>query len=254
MARTIELLLTENVEALGIVGDVVKVRTGYARNFLLPRSLATTPSEELIKGLQAKRAAAEKDLADQRKHRTETIQKLAGYELTLERPCNDQGVLYAGVTQQEVAAALTAAGYPVRTRDVRLSEAIKRIDSYSVLVKFESELETTIKLWVVADRKLDGKDEKPDMDFDMEGNLIVPGSREERRDKERTERRAARQAERESAAKGEAAANPAAAPGTFAKPAKTTEASDATGDAPAKKATKIPRTDAKTDGKKPGKK
>jgi large subunit ribosomal protein L9 len=245
MARTVELLLTENVEALGIVGDVVKVRTGYARNFLLPRSLATTPSDELKKSLQAKRIEAEKHLAAQRQTRVETIEKLKGYELTLERSCNDQGVLYAGVTQQEIATALTAAGYTVRARDVRLSEAIKRIDSYQVLIKYETELETPIKLWVVADRKLDAKDEKPDMDFDSEGNLIVPGSREERREKARMERSAERAAAKE-AAKAEAmGVKPAgvAAPAPAAAPA-------AEGDEAPKKAKKIPRTDTKADAKK----
>ncbi len=172
MARSVELLLTDNVENLGIVGDVVKVRLGYARNYLLPRQLATEPSEELIKSLQAKRAEAEKQIAQQRAERATTIEKLTGYELHIERSCNDQGILYASVTQQEIAGALNAAGFKnVRPRDVRLNEAIKRVDTYNVHVKFETELETNIKLWVMADRKLD-LDEKDEMDFDMEGNLI----------------------------------------------------------------------------------
>ncbi len=64
MAKNIKLLLVENVEALGIVGDVVNVRIGYARNFLLPRSLATQPTDELVKSLAAKRAEAEKQVPD----------------------------------------------------------------------------------------------------------------------------------------------------------------------------------------------
>jgi large subunit ribosomal protein L9 len=173
MAKTVELLLTESVENLGIVGDVVKVRTGYARNFLLPRSYATTPSEELIKSLQAKRADAQKMLAEQRDLRAKTIERLAGFELTLERSCNDLGILYAAVTQREIAQALTGAGYPVRDRDVRLSGAIKRVDHYDIHIKYETELETHIKLHVKADRPLT-KEEKPDLEFDNEGNLIQP--------------------------------------------------------------------------------
>src|ERR1700733_12042981 len=111
MAKTVELLLTESVENLGIVGDVVKVRTGYARNFLLPNNVATTPSEELIKSLQAKRAQAQADMKAQRQMRTDTISKLTGYELNLQRACNDQGILYGAVTQQEISAALIAAGF-----------------------------------------------------------------------------------------------------------------------------------------------
>lgn len=178
--KSVELLLTESVENLGIVGDVVKVRTGYARNFLLPRSLATTPSQELINSLRAKRAEAERQLAELRKQRQEIISKLEGFEFQLVRSCNDMGVLYGAVTQQEIATSLTAAGYTVRPRDVRLSETIKRVGDYEVLVKYETDLETKIKLHVKPDRELE-KEEKADMDFDDEGNLIVPGQEGRRR-------------------------------------------------------------------------
>lgn len=156
MAKNIKLLLTESVEALGIVGDVVNVRIGYARNFLLPRNMATTPTDEAVKAVAAKRAQAEKELAELRKQREQLIKKLEGIQVTIQRSCNDLGHLYASVTQQEIAKALADAGHPgVRARDVRLHQNIKRVDTYDVHIKFESDLEATIKLWVVADRKLD---------------------------------------------------------------------------------------------------
>jgi large subunit ribosomal protein L9 len=156
MPKSVKLLLTENVEALGIVGDVVTVRTGYARNFLLPRSYATTPTEDAIKAVAKKREEAQRELAELRKQREDLIKKLEGIEITLQRSCNDLGHLYASVTQQEIATALEAAGHKgVRPRDVRLNQNIKRIDTYEVPIKFDSDLDATIKLWVVADRKLD---------------------------------------------------------------------------------------------------
>lgn len=182
MAKSIELLLTESIENLGIVGDVVKVRTGYARNFLLPRNAATTPSKELIESLKVKRAQAQAEMAQVRSERATTIEKLKGYELSITRACNDQGILYGGVTQQEISEALIAAGFGVRPRDVRLSGAIKRVDNYDIHIKFETELETDIKLHVKPDRVL-AKDEKPDLDFDMEGNLIEKKPGKDRGDK-----------------------------------------------------------------------
>ncbi|MFM9996476.1 MAG: 50S ribosomal protein L9 [Phycisphaerales bacterium] len=156
MPKNIKLLLTENVEALGIVGDVVTVRTGYARNFLLPREYATTPTEDAIKAVAAKRAEAERQLAELRRQREALVKKLEGVQVTLVRSCNDLGHLYASVTQQEIAAALGEAGYKgIRPRDVRLNTVVKRIDTYDVPIKFEADLEASIKLWVVADRKLD---------------------------------------------------------------------------------------------------
>jgi len=172
MARNVKLMLTENVEALGIVGDVVTVRIGYARNFLLPRELATQPSDEAIKAVAAKRANAEKELAALRKDREALTQKMDKAEISITRSCNDLGHLYGSVTQQEIATALAAAGFPgVRPRDVRLSTNIKRIDNYDIHIKFESDLESVIKLHVLPDRKIE-QEKREEMEFDNEGRLI----------------------------------------------------------------------------------
>ncbi|MCC6950793.1 MAG: 50S ribosomal protein L9 [Phycisphaerales bacterium] len=154
MAGSVKLLLVENVEALGIVGDVVSVKVGYARNFLLPRALATQPSDELVAKLAAKRADAQKQVALQRTKREQTTQKLQGVELELIRSCNDQGILYGAITQQDVATALGEKGFEVRARDVRLPGAIKRIDKYDIHMKLDSDLDATIRLFVKPDREL----------------------------------------------------------------------------------------------------
>lgn len=174
MAKNMQLLLTENVDNLGIVGDVVTVRLGYARNFLLPRELATTPSEELVASLAAKRAEAQKMLAEIRKQREAMIGKMSGLEITIEKPCNDQGILYGSISQNDLAAALKKVGYDVKPREVRIGQAIKRIDSYDIHVKLASDLESLVKLHVKADRHIEA-DAKEEMDFDNEGNLIEKG-------------------------------------------------------------------------------
>ena len=94
MARPVELLLTRNVENLGIVGDIVKVRAGYARNYLLPHALAEHPTDAKIDALKDARAKALAEIAAQRQLREETITKLTGVSIKLVRSCNDQGVLY----------------------------------------------------------------------------------------------------------------------------------------------------------------
>lgn len=172
MARNVKLLLTENVDSLGIVGDIVNVRIGYARNYLLPFGYATEPSDELISQLAEKRAQAEKQLAERRAQREEMIGKLNGQELTLIRACNDQGQLYGSVTQQDISAALKELGFAVAPREVRLPTTIKRIDTFDIHIKVDSDLEADIKLWVVPDRELD-VDEDDEMEFDNEGELIV---------------------------------------------------------------------------------
>ncbi len=161
MARTLELLLTENVEGSGIVGDVVKVRKGFARNFLLPRGYATTPSEEKIAQLKGKREEAQRELAEIRRQREALIAKLQGHEVALIRSCNDQGILYGGVTQQDLCDLLAGQGHVgIKQRDVRIGSVIKRVGEYEVHIKFEAELEASIKLHVKPDRKLDIDDRR----------------------------------------------------------------------------------------------
>lgn len=162
MAKSIKLLLTENVDNLGIVGDVVNVRVGYARNYLLPRGMATEPSQELIGQLAAKRAEAERQLAELRKAREGVVKKLEGLEITMQRPCNDQGILYGAVTQQEIAKALVGFGYEVKAREVRLPQTIKRVDRYDIRVKLDSDLEAEIRLHIIADRRIDEDEREQD--------------------------------------------------------------------------------------------
>ncbi|MGP1347400.1 MAG: 50S ribosomal protein L9 [Phycisphaerales bacterium] len=151
MAKYVELLLVETVEPTGIVGDVVKVRPGFARNFLLPRGLATEPNEELKASLAQRRAEAERDLAERRARMESMIEKIDGYELTTERAANEQGLLYGSVTQQEIADMLTEAGFGVRPRDVRIGQTIKRADRYDIVIKPANDLEATVVLIVKAE-------------------------------------------------------------------------------------------------------
>jgi large subunit ribosomal protein L9 len=176
MAKTVKLLLTDNVDNLGIVGDVVNVKLGYARNYLLPRDLATTPSDELLASLAEKRKEAEIQVAALRKDRQALISRLEGIEITMARACNDMGQLYGSVSQHDLSEALTDLGFPVKAREVRLSHTIKRLDAYEVLVRFESDLEATVKVHVVPDRTMEA-DEREEMEFDNEGNLIEKSAR-----------------------------------------------------------------------------
>ncbi len=168
--RTIELLLLENVENLGIVGDVVKVRTGYARNYLLPMQIAEAPSDERIEALQAERTAALARVAAQRADREELTVRMEEVELTLVRSCNDRGGLYGSVTQRDIADALAQVGYPgIEIRAVRLPTSIRRIGDYEVPIQFEADLRVDISVIVEPDQPLE---EREEMEFDDEGELI----------------------------------------------------------------------------------
>jgi large subunit ribosomal protein L9 len=155
MARNVELLLLETIENLGIVGDIVKVKPGFARNYLLPHAIAEFPTEEKIESLKEARAKAQAHIAKQRAEREALVERMQNVEITLTRSCNDQGVLYGSITQRDISDALAAAGYGVDVRAVRLSQSIRRVGSYHVPIQFEKDLKAEITLTVKADRLLE---------------------------------------------------------------------------------------------------
>ncbi|RMD61965.1 MAG: 50S ribosomal protein L9 [Planctomycetota bacterium] len=209
MAKPVELLLLENVEGLGIVGDVVRVKPGYARNYLLPLGLATEPNEEIMRSLAQRRAEAERQAKLERARREEMVEQLAGFEITLVRSCNDQGHLYGSVTAKDIVEALAEHGFGLRVRDVRLPQALKRIDTYQVPLRLDVDLETEIKVWVVPDRELD-VEAPPDLEFDNEGNLIErPAASEERAEGDEAAAASSPQEKADGEASEEAATAPA---------------------------------------------
>jgi len=155
MSKSIELLLLRNVENLGIVGDVVNVRAGFARNYLLPHALAEHPTPEKIEALKDARAKAQAELSALRARREATIGKLVDRKIVLVRSCNDQGLLYGSITQRDISDALVAEGFEVDMRAVRLAQPFRRIGSYSCLIQFERDLKAEIAIEVKADRVLE---------------------------------------------------------------------------------------------------
>ena len=168
--RRIELLLTANVENLGIVGDVVRVRMGYARNYLVPMGVAEIPTQEKMDALAEQREVALKEYESNRAEQASIIEKLEGITLTLSRSANDQGGLYGSVTQRDIADALIENGFTVNTRAIRLHSAIRRIGEYPVTIQFGTDMKVDVEIVVTPDRPLEDREE---MEFDDEGNLII---------------------------------------------------------------------------------
>lgn len=173
--RQVTLLLNRNVESLGIVGDVVKVRPGYARNYLLPLGIAEVPTDERIAALQAARAEAMADLESLRSERRGIISALEDIAISLVRSCNDRGILYGSVTQRDIADGLNELGHRVDERAVRLSNPIRRVGEYPVVIQFEKEMKVEVIIKVDADRSI--AEESEEMEFDNEGELIEKPNR-----------------------------------------------------------------------------
>jgi len=166
--RRIELLLNRTVEHLGLVGDVVKVRAGYARNYLLPFGIAEAPTPERIEALKEDRAKAAAEMAAIRAARADTIEKLAEISLELVRSCNDQGALYGSVTQRDISDGLIELGYQVDVRAVRLNQPIRRLGDYLVLIQFERDLKQEITVKVLPDRELEDEETETESQTETE--------------------------------------------------------------------------------------
>ena len=168
--KKVELLLNETIEHLGIVGDVVSVKPGYARNYLLPLGIAEVPTEEKVEALKELRKTAKAQLEALRAQRVETIDNLESITVKLTRSCNDQGELYGSVTQRDISDALLEGEMQVDERAVRLNQPIRHVGNYTVLIQFEKDLRSEITIEVLPDRTIEELDD--DMEFDDEGELI----------------------------------------------------------------------------------
>ena len=162
MARNMELLLLDNVENLGIVGDLVKVKPGYARNYLLPHGLGEFPTPEKIESLKEARQKALAEVQRARSAREELLARMNSVEISVVRSCNDQGILYGSISQRDIADALQAAGYGVDTRAVRLSQTIRRVGTYHVPIQLDRDLRCEVNLIVQPDRKLEQEMREPE--------------------------------------------------------------------------------------------
>ena len=145
----IEVLLRRSVESLGRVGDVVRVKQGYARNYLFPYGIAVEPTKENLRLVEKDKVIEAAEEADRAKQRAEQIGKLSGLSIKIEVKSNPEGHLFGSVGPKQVADALVAMGFPtVEERHVRMEHA-KELGEYEVKIHLAADAETVAKLWVL---------------------------------------------------------------------------------------------------------
>jgi large subunit ribosomal protein L9 len=145
----VKLLLAQDVKHLGKAGDVVTVKEGYARNYLLPHGLALVPSAANIARVEAERKQREAEEAARRQRLTEAAAALEGTSVIVKAKANEQGHLFGSVTQKEIAEALQAMGHRIGQEQVMLAEPIRQLDRFRVPVRLAEGVEANIDLWVV---------------------------------------------------------------------------------------------------------
>lgn len=145
-----ELLLRQDVPKLGRAGDVVQVRPGYARNFLLPKRLAMEVSAENIRVVAKERKRRDAEAKKQLDELRAIAARLADATCTIEEKVAEGGHLYGSVTAAKIAGALQKMGFPVEEKAVRLDSHIKERGTFPVLIHLHPEVEVTTHIVVEA--------------------------------------------------------------------------------------------------------
>lgn len=148
-SRNVEVLLVHDVENLGQRGEIVKVKPGYARNFLLPQGKATPATQQnkrMVEKHKEKLAAIEVGRVKQFQRIADAVSK---YSATIEAHATSDNHLYGSVVARDISEALKAAGHPVEAEHVRLDGPIKELGMYTVKLKFHEKVNAEVKVWVV---------------------------------------------------------------------------------------------------------
>ena len=143
-----ELLLREDVENLGTRGELVKVRAGYGRNFLLPRGLAVQATPSNVKQIDQQRRALLKKVVAEREGAQQQADMLKEVTLDFARKVGEHGLLYGSVTSMDIAEGLAAKGFEIDRKRIQLKDPIKEVGEYQVPIKLHRDVTAELKVIV----------------------------------------------------------------------------------------------------------
>ena len=141
-----QVILLERVAKLGQMGEVVDVKPGYARNYLLPQGKALSASKANIEAFEGRKAQLEAQNLETRKEAEKMAEKLNGQQFVVIRSASDAGALYGSVTTRDAADAATAEGFTVDRKQVVLGQPIKELGLHDVQIVLHPEVDATIQL------------------------------------------------------------------------------------------------------------
>lgn len=167
-----ELILLERVEKLGLMGDVVSVKPGYARNFLLPRGKALRATKQNLADFEARKAQLEADNIAQRDEAQAVAERVEGLSVVLVRQASDVGHLYGSVNARDIAAAVTAAGFTINRAQVRLDKPIKALGLHEVKIALHPEVSVAVTANVARSEEDAAEQAKTGAAVTSEGKLL----------------------------------------------------------------------------------
>jgi large subunit ribosomal protein L9 len=148
-----QVILTQDVEHLGKAGELVSVRPGYGRNYLVPRGLAVSATVRNKNRLDHEKALIERKVAKERASATEVANKINVMTLQFERMVGEDEKLFGSVTSRDITEQLKRAGIELDHRAIQLDQAVKALGKYEVSVRLAAGVIATLKFWVVGKDK-----------------------------------------------------------------------------------------------------
>jgi large subunit ribosomal protein L9 len=150
MPANIQVVLQHDVDKLGKSGELVRVRPGFARNYLLPRELAVAATSSAVKRIEHERAVAVARAEKAKKEARDVAAKISATSVTITQKAGDDGRLFGSVTTKDIAAAFAAKGIVVDRRKIELPEPIKNTGTFELRTVLVSDVAATLKVEVVA--------------------------------------------------------------------------------------------------------
>jgi len=144
-----EIILRQGVENLGKPGDVVKVKSGYARNYLLPHGLAYEATPGNLKRIQQERDRLEAAENERRAAAQTLAERLEQVSLTFSARVGEEGKLFGSVTTADIAQQLEAQGFHIEKRQIDLHEPIKALGVYRVPIRLHADVKPEVRVWVI---------------------------------------------------------------------------------------------------------
>ena len=144
----IDVILRENVTKLGSAGDLVRVKPGYARNYLVPGGMAILATHANVKALEHNKRVISEKLAKDLKDLRATSHKLKSMVIEVKRRAGEDGKLFGSVTTQNIAELIAEKGMKIDRRKIVLPESIKEVGEHTIGIKLHSDIDTAVKLIV----------------------------------------------------------------------------------------------------------
>ncbi len=148
MAQNVQVILARDVANLGRLGELVSVRPGYARNFLVPQKLALPASSKRVAQFEHQKKLVEHKRRILRAESEKKAKEMAGVVVTLTAKVGEQNKLFGSITGRDISKALAAIGHDIHHKDIKLEDAIRATGSYTLEVRLEGDVNTSIKVIV----------------------------------------------------------------------------------------------------------